>query len=193
MPCASSHAGTLATALSQIGQGTLPATRPAKNCSLCRKPSQNGQEFISYEVPRAFLIILHCYYPHSTVRAILEAVMSSHDIPWFPSYQHNARCVIPWQPWRILLSCHSLSVAARCSLIRCCEGALQRLQRPCIDIFTYRGPPDPTSGVSIAETMEECKVSWLGWLVWNLVFGCAAEPASVKHNEDHQRCDALQV
>ncbi|GLC35095.1 hypothetical protein PLESTM_000279000 [Pleodorina starrii] len=41
---------------------------------------------------------------------------------------------------------------------RCCEGALQRLQRPSLDIFTYRGPPDPTSGVSIAETMEECKL-----------------------------------
>ncbi|GFR45091.1 hypothetical protein Agub_g6467 [Astrephomene gubernaculifera] len=41
---------------------------------------------------------------------------------------------------------------------RCCEGALQRLQRPCIDLFTYRGPPDPTSGVSIADTMEECKL-----------------------------------
>ncbi|EFJ51123.1 hypothetical protein VOLCADRAFT_87881 [Volvox carteri f. nagariensis] len=41
---------------------------------------------------------------------------------------------------------------------RCCEGALKRLQRPSLDIFTYRGPPDPSKGVSIAETMEECKL-----------------------------------
>ncbi|GLI70682.1 hypothetical protein VaNZ11_015622 [Volvox africanus] len=41
---------------------------------------------------------------------------------------------------------------------KCCEGALKRLQRPCIDVFTYRGPPSPDSGVSITETMEECKL-----------------------------------
>ncbi|KAG2439090.1 hypothetical protein HYH02_006615 [Chlamydomonas schloesseri] len=40
---------------------------------------------------------------------------------------------------------------------KCCEGALERLQRPHLDLFTFRGPLS-AGGVSIAETMEECKL-----------------------------------
>ncbi|PNW76476.1 hypothetical protein CHLRE_11g467622v5 [Chlamydomonas reinhardtii] len=41
---------------------------------------------------------------------------------------------------------------------KCCEGALSRLQRPHLDLYTYRGPPSTAAGVSIADTMEECKL-----------------------------------
>ncbi|KAG2432161.1 hypothetical protein HXX76_009083 [Chlamydomonas incerta] len=38
-----------------------------------------------------------------------------------------------------------------------CEGALSRLQRPALDLFTYRGPPS-ASAAGIADTMQECKL-----------------------------------